>query len=177
MGGSPEENWFPWLKEKLEEQGHRVIAPQFPHADNPELQEWLEAFEPHTDLLKEDAILIGHSLGGAFALRILERATQPIRATFLVASVWGVMENEFDPLMASFTAAPYDWPKIRENGGAMHVFHGENDPYIALDKSQELTKNVKADVTLIPDGKHLNATAGFVEFSKLLDAVKSCLIG
>lgn len=174
VGGSPEENWFPWLRKALEKSGHRVIIPQFPHADHPDLSEWMEAFEPHTELLSDDAILIGHSLGGAFALRLLERSTRPIRATFLVASVWCVMENEYDPLMTSFTAAPYDWPRIRKNGGTMRVIHGENDPYIALEKSQELAINLKADFALIHSGKHLNASAGFTTFAQLLDAVKSC---
>ena len=28
--GSPEENWFPWLKKELETKGIEVIIPQFP---------------------------------------------------------------------------------------------------------------------------------------------------
>ena len=28
--GYPEENWFPWLKEKLENKGYKVFVPQFP---------------------------------------------------------------------------------------------------------------------------------------------------
>ena len=44
----------------------------------------------------------------------------------------------------------------------MHVFHGESDPFIALEKSQELAKNLETDMTLVPEGKHLNATAGFM---------------
>ena len=28
--GYPEENWFPWLKEKLEAKGYKVFVPQFP---------------------------------------------------------------------------------------------------------------------------------------------------
>jgi hypothetical protein len=26
-GGSPDENWFPWMKTQLEEQGYRVFVP------------------------------------------------------------------------------------------------------------------------------------------------------
>ena len=28
--GYPEENWFPWMKEKLEAEGCKVVVPQFP---------------------------------------------------------------------------------------------------------------------------------------------------
>src|SRR3989339_1682594 len=106
VNGHPEENWFPWLKSKLEELGHQVIVPQFPHADHPQLDEWLAFFGQRKPLLNDEAIVIGHSLGSAFALRLLEQSDLPVRATLLVAAVWEVMENEFDPLMTSFTAAP-----------------------------------------------------------------------
>lgn len=77
--------------------------------------------------------------------------------------------------MTTFTAPPYDWPKTRKNGGKIHVFHGENDPYIAFDKSLELSRQLHANFTLIPEGKHLNASAGFTVFEKLLQEIRTTL--
>lgn len=146
VNGHPEENWFPWLKRELEKAGHRVIVPQFPHADHPKLDEWLKSFEQWKTLLDPEAILIGHSLGSAFALRLLEQAEKPVRATFLVAPVWGVMQNKLDQLITSFTSAPYDWRSISENAGNITVIHSDNDPYIALRKTEELAKNLGVEV-------------------------------
>lgn len=175
IGGSPQENWFPWFSEQLKNARQRVIVPQFPNADRPELNGWLDAFKSYENSLNEDAILIGHSLGGAFALRLLEHLERPVRATFLVASVWGMMGNDYDPLMTSFTEAPYDWKTIRKNGGSMTVFHGECDPYIALEKSQTLAAHLHAELTIIPEGKHLNTSAGFTTFRQLLENVYTIL--
>lgn len=31
--GTPEDNWFPWLKAELEKQGKKCIVPQFPFGE------------------------------------------------------------------------------------------------------------------------------------------------
>jgi len=175
VNGHPEENWFPWLKSELEKQGQSVIVPQFPHADYPQLDEWLAYFEQWQALVNNDAIFIGHSLGAAFAMRLLERCKLPVRATFLVAAVWSVMDNQFDPLMTSFTSQPYDWEKIRKNTGEVRVIHSDNDPYIALEKAEALAQNLGVPATLVKNGGHFNETAGYTTFERLLAMMKPIL--
>ncbi|MDD5623364.1 MAG: alpha/beta fold hydrolase [Candidatus Peribacteraceae bacterium] len=176
IDGHPEENWFPWLRNELERTGHRVVVPKFPHTDHPQLDEWLAFFEQWKSLLNAEAILIGHSLGAAFALRLLERSGHPVRATFLVAPVWGVMENKFDPLMISFTLAPYDWQKIRKHAGKVAVIHSDNDPYIAPEKAEILAENLGTEATLVRNGGHFNAAAGYTTFEQLRTAVVNALL-
>ena len=171
IDGHPEENWFPWLKKELEKKGYTIIVPHFPNANHPQLEEWLRHFEQYQSALTKETILVGHSLGSAFALRLLERSLQPVLATFLVASVSGFMDNEFDPLMTSFTSAPYDWSRIRKNAGKVRVIHSDNDPYIAQEKAETLAKNLGVNVTLFPNGGHFNTKAGFRKFPKLLDSI------
>ena len=65
FGGYPKENWFSWLKQKLEAKGETVIIPKLPNADMPQLSEWLDAFRKEVDKHGE-GIIIGHSLGGCF---------------------------------------------------------------------------------------------------------------
>lgn len=40
--GSPDGNWFTWLKGELEKQDMRVWLPQLPHAEQPSLRKWAD---------------------------------------------------------------------------------------------------------------------------------------
>lgn len=174
IGGSPDENWFPWLKRELETQGCTVIVPQFPHPHEPKLDEWLEHFSQFK--LTKDAILVGHSLGGIFALRILEKVKSPIRATFLVAPVTGPLDGkDYAPLMTTFTEAPLDHAAIKQQGGSIHLLHADNDPYISLEHAENLATKLGINVDLIPGGGHLGTLAGFAEFPKLRSGILKIL--
>ena len=54
ISGSSQENWFPWLKERLESFGVKVIVLNFPDADNPKLGEWLDYFKQYASELDEE---------------------------------------------------------------------------------------------------------------------------
>jgi predicted alpha/beta hydrolase family esterase len=114
-GGYPEENWFPWLKEKLEEKGCEVIVPQFPTPENQTLECWFKVFDKYRDKVDEDTILVGHSLGGSFLLRVLESLEKPARGAFFVGTPIGIPPIVNWSGDQPFTGHPFDWKKIREN--------------------------------------------------------------
>lgn len=170
--GHPGENWFPWLRERLEARGHRVIIPAFPHAETPDLQEWTHHFRAYASLVDDETVFIGHSLGAAFALRLLERLDRPINATFLVAPVWGFMGNAFDARMATFTEQPFDWPAIRKSGGRCVVLYSDNDPYIRETSSKDLADLFGGGSVLVSGAGHFNAKAGYTTFPILLERIE-----
>ncbi|MEK7218222.1 MAG: alpha/beta fold hydrolase [Patescibacteria group bacterium] len=173
-GGYPEKNWFPWLKIQLEQDGHSVCVPAMPDPEHPDLKRWFADF-PVSHLADPECMIIGHSLGATFALRLLERLDHPIAATFLVAPVPGPLGNDLDPILATFIDHPFAWNVIRRNCPRFTVFHAKNDPYIRLPLAQDLARNLGTTLTLIPGGGHLNATAGFTEFPLLLEHVRSSI--
>lgn len=70
--GSPDKGWFPWLKQKLENESWEVKAPQMPNPSNPEMEKWLEHLDSEIPNFDESYYLIGHSLGCITILRFLE---------------------------------------------------------------------------------------------------------
>lgn len=168
--GHPDENWFPWLAAELKELEIDVTIPAFPTPKNQTPDSWYEVFNQQVGVIDSPTVLVGHSLGAAFILRLLERLKEPLLGTFLVCGFIGTLGRpEFDPLNASFFERPFNWDIIRENAGLIRVYNSDDDPYVALEKGQELAQKLGVEMVVIEQGGHLNTASGFKEFETLLD--------
>ena len=172
--GYPGENWFPWLKKELKDLGYNVLVPRFPTPENQTLESWMRVFSDYRKYLNEDSIVIGHSLGPAFLLNVLENLDIKIRAAFFVSGFTGLLNNpEFDEINKSFTDKSFDWNKIKNNCRRFHVFHGDDDPYVPLEKAREFAKNLNTNLNVIRNGGHLNEKSGYLRFDLLLEEIKN----
>lgn len=166
--GSPKGNWFPWLKEKLMGRGHHVLIPQMPTPENQSLENWMKTFHSLYRDLGASSVLIGHSAGATFLLRVLSQVPTPIFASVFVAGLTGKVHNkEYDDLNATFLKAPYDWNTIKENAGHALCFIGEDDPYVPLSQGAEIASGLGIKPYIISGGGHLNSESGFTEFTQL----------
>jgi len=170
--GKPNENWFPWLKSKLEKLGHNVFAPQFPTPENHSRENWLKTFEEYQQHVDKDSIFIGHSAGPAFIISLLEEINKPIKAAFLVAPFIRKLGIEkYDDLNISFFKE-YNWDKIKQNCKKFFVYSSDNDPYVPIDIVQEVASGLDVNVITIKGAGHFNESAGYKEFPQLLENVK-----
>jgi uncharacterized protein len=173
VGGSPEENWFPWLRKELEKLGHHVIVPQFPTPENQTLECWLKTLEEYKEFITPSTIFVGHSLGVAFILSVIEK--YPINSSFFVAGFVGVAGNKFDDSMRTFTQKNFDWAQIKTNCKNFVIFHSDNDPYVKLKKADELAEHLGVKVNLVKGAGHFNKIAGYETFELLLKNIRGFL--
>lgn len=174
--GSPTENWFPWLREKLEEKEVHVVVPHFPTPEHQELKVWLKTLDEEIGTYPPDLLMVGHSLGSAFILRKLEQLKKPIKAAYLVSGFLGsIGQPQFDEINANFFEKPFDWKVIRKNCQRFYVYNGDNDPYVPLDMGRELARKVGVRIRIVKGGGHINAASGYREFPRLLKDISSLL--
>ncbi len=173
--GHPQENWFPWLKAELEKEGHTADVPAFP---TPEGQTWNNWYPMAKEALKDhklgDTILIGHSIGAAFVLRLAERTAFPFRAVFAVCPFMHELGLEmFDVLNTTFIRPEPNWNDVK--AGAKHIvcIAGDDDPYVPLAMPRKIAEKAGAEMVEIPNGGHLNAEAGCTKFPLLLNRLLS----
>jgi len=173
--GYPEENWFPWLKRNLEALGCKVVVPQFPTPKNQSPENWFNVFEKYKKDFTPDTILIGHSLGGTFLLRLLEKSDIKIKASFLVAAPIGVQPIKNYLTDKPFLDQPFNWKKIKEHCQKFFVFHSDNDHFVPLGNGEQLAKNLGTKLIFISGCGHFNKAAGFDKFKLLLEKIEEVL--
>jgi hypothetical protein len=168
--GYPEENWFPWLKIELEKLGNDVIVPKFPTPKNQTLGDWIKVISKY-DI--DNGILIGHSLGVAFILSLLEK--HKAKACFFVAGFISKLGNEFDNINVSFIDKKFNFDKIKKNCERFVVFQSDNDPYVSVQHGKELAEKVDGELIIVKNAGHFNSKAGYDRFDELLEQIKSSL--
>ena len=139
--GNSKENWFPWLKEKLEEERHEIIVPDFPTPENQSIDSWLYIFDKYLSEIDNNIILIGHSLGPAFILSILEKIKTKVKASIFVSAFIGnIGIDDFDKINDTFVNKDFNFNKIKNNCSKFILISSDNDPYVPKNKIDELAE-------------------------------------
>ena len=176
--GHPEENWFPWLKGELEAQDYNVIVPQFPSPPvvAAKIDEWFDVLKDYEQYINEDTVFVGHSLGGVFTLRVLEKLDHPVKAAVYVGAPIGVRPILNYDRDSSFSGFEFDWDAIKNHAKNFVVYQSDDDPYVGLDNGKELATHLGVELSFIPNAGHFNKRAGYTEFkdlkNKLLEILK-----
>lgn len=137
-------NFHPWLAQELRERGFEVVAPNLPLLTTEELNvpAMVEEMKAQIGYLKNDDILLGHSLGAFIILQYLEaiEMTETPRAVVMVAAPWKVSRPELRRLfLVDLDADVLMW-KARE----FVVVHSKDDPMVPFEHGQRLAETFKA---------------------------------
>ena len=170
--GSPEGNWFPWLRSTLTNEGWNVAIPSLPTPKNQSLDSWTTAFKNQMSDPNDIDLLIGHSLGATFILRLLENNLVQPQQVILVSAFIDKIDNvEYDTLNHSFINHPYQWDMIKQNSKKITLLHGSDDPYVPLEQPKTIAKNLGAPLHTIKNGGHLNTESGYTEFPDIFSYI------
>lgn len=104
--------------------GHQIRYPRMPNENDPSHASWRPAIERELAMMRDDAILMGHSVGGTLLLKtIIERPSGTCGAIFLLAAPfvgdggWLADEMEFSANLGM---------QLPE-GVPVHLWHGLDD--------------------------------------------------
>ncbi len=162
---SPSTNFLPWLERELRARGFDVLIPELPNPAEPDRDAWTEALVDVCAPLTENDIIVGHSLGGAAALRMLEAAearTTP-HAMVMIATPWMIADEKF----RGFFFSELDFEVLMWRAAKFVVIHAQNDPIIPVEHGKRYAATLHAALVTPETGEHFQGT----EYPVLLEEI------
>lgn len=150
-----------------------VFILQMPNRNNARYREWKIWFKRMLPFIKNNAIFIGHSLGGIFLAKYLSENSmlKKIKATILVAAPF---DNEgSDESLTDFKLSPsFKNKKFAKQGGNIYLFYSKDDSVVSFKQADKYKKFLpKAKVLIFKNKKHFNQKS-FPEIVKLIKSIK-----
>ncbi|MBI2663303.1 leucine--tRNA ligase [Candidatus Woesearchaeota archaeon] len=139
--GSPDANFFPWLKKELENKGCKVSVPRLPNSNNPDIIEQVN-YVINNYSFNENTVLLGHSLGSVVALKVLEKLNKPIKKLVLAA---GFCEPKFKDKKRPFEERfnwKFDFEKIKNNIQSVIILRARNDSAVPAERSDKIKEKI-----------------------------------
>jgi predicted alpha/beta hydrolase family esterase len=177
-GNNSKGNWFPWLKKQLEDNSFNVWSPDMPNSDIPNLEDWSQVILNNNDwVFNKDSIMVGHSAGATFILRILEQIPDGIQIhkAILVAPVYNLGTiPDFFKYKRSMVQQPFNWEKIKKTCKKFYFYCSDNDPYqCGVDQSKIFYKHLGGELNIRKGEGHFNLEKSpqYKQFPELLEKI------
>jgi predicted alpha/beta hydrolase family esterase len=173
-GGSPDKNWFPWLKTELEKIGMEVTVPAMPNTDEPKYSAWLAHLQKVIVNPDEDTYLVGHSLGCITILQYLNNLESNKKIGGVVLAAGFAKPIHFTELNGFFDIA-LDEEKIKNSVNKIVAINSDNDEHVPYWQAEEIQKRFGAELIKIENGGHLNHKTGYTQFPLVLEKLKEMM--
>ncbi len=185
--GSPEDNWFPELKEKLEYLGQEVVVPRFPvdnwngivnheKAGKQSLGSWLAVFDKVAKGFRKNEKLcfVGHSLAPLFILHIAEKYGIKLDCAIFVSPFLRALDDwRFDAVNKSFYNEGFDFRKLKKLIPVSYVLYSGNDPYVDKKYSIEFAERLGSSQIFVKRAGHMNSEVNLNEFPLVYELCKT----
>lgn len=167
---SHQSNWFPWLKSKLEAEGHEVWVPDLPDPDHPNIAKYNKFFKEQAYDFS-DSVIIGHSSGSVAIGGLLQEL--PDGDDINTAILLGTFRGDLGWDALHGVDITFDYQKIKTKAKRFIVIHSDNDPHCPLDGAKWIAKQLDAEFILLPGKQHFSKSIDptFDNFPELLDII------
>lgn len=170
-GSTGRDNWFPYIKNELENLGVECLTPDFPDSELARAKYWLPFLKNELKADK-DTILVGHSSGAVAAMRYAEE--NKILGSILVGTYHSHLDEESEKQSGYFDK-PWDWKTIIENQQWVVIFASEDDPYIPIEHPDYISEMLGAEYHRVKGEGHFGSDKNKTTFPELLEVLKQKL--
>lgn len=172
----PEHGWFPWLKQKLEQQGYIVTVPAMPHPLIPTIQAWVQALRKAVGEADDQTIFIGHSIGCQTIMRYLAAQPKKVKGAVFVAGWFELigMQNILHRQGArQWIETPIDFKALRKVLPQSIAIFSDKDRYVSFPENKKIfVDKLHAEIVMDKGKKHFSGNQGIIKVPSVLKAIK-----
>jgi len=173
--GSPDNNWFPWMKAGLEKKGYEVWIPSLPQNHTPNRKVYND-FLLNSGWDFTDNLIIGHSSGAVSILNMLADERCPRIKTGAMVGAWSHMEEtdlDREQFKDLFPPGGFNFDVIKQKAEHLLFLHGSDDPLCPLEQAKWLAEKLNSEIIVVPGGSHFSeGYGGFFELPQLTEALE-----
>ncbi len=151
-GASSEENWYPWLKYKLEERGLDVLVFNMPNTENPKIEEWVKYLETKIKDIDENTYFIGHSIGCQTIMRFLEKLhkDKKIGGCIFVAPWFNLVNLEPNEMEIAhpWLNTQIHFDRITEHCNKFLAIFSDNDSVVPISDKEIFKEKLNAKIII-----------------------------
>ncbi|MFG3690769.1 RBBP9/YdeN family alpha/beta hydrolase [Micromonospora sp. NPDC047740] len=159
-GATPDNHWFPWLRDLLASRGVDVTAVPMPEPQAPSAADWHEAVRTALRPIDDQTWIVAHSLGAITVLRHLAALPHPwtLGGAVLVSGFTGRLDVL--PVLDTFLADDVNLAAVVPNILHRHVIHSDDDAIVPPEASAALAVRLQAQVHVVKGGGHFLDSEG-----------------
>jgi predicted alpha/beta hydrolase family esterase len=168
---SPQDHWFPWLKQTLQAQGATVTVLALPDSQHPQVAAWDHYLKDHIIKPDQHTYFVAHSLGGITLLRYLSALPEKtqiggitIASGFATLPTVSLLNTEDLLALQPFVNDGYNVEKIKRMTTQRMVIAAKDDPIVPFALTENLAQQLDAQFVPIEKGGHLLASDSFTQF-------------
>lgn len=161
--GRPEEGWFPWLKEQLEDRDFQVFVPQLPDPGSPRIHKWVPKLAEVVGTADEKTYFIGHSMGCQTIARFLETLPNDVKVggVIFVAGFFKRLTGLEDDPDARETdqhwlGTPLDLVKVKTHLPKSVAIFSDDDPWVPIDNQDEFRNKLGSEIVIEHNEGHFS---------------------
>lgn len=175
-GGTPADNWYPWLASALEAKGYAVTVPDMPDTETPAIDAWVHHLKDVVGTVDEQTFFVGHSIGCQTILRYLASLPAGTKAggAAFVAGWFHLTRLESDEEWAiakPWLETPIDLAQVKEHAQTFHAIFSDNDPFVPLSDKDIFEKELGASTVVMNEKGHFTGDDGVMELPEVLDTL------
>lgn len=165
---SSQDNWFPYIKAKIEALGIPVLTEPFPDPYLARSSYWLPFLR---EQLGADAhtVIVGHSSGALAAMRFAEQ--YQLLGSVLIGAMHTHLGMETE-IQSGYFDTPWDWEAQKRNQQWIVQYASSDDPWIPIEEARFVHEKLQNEYYEYTDQGHFGGDYYKPEFPELLAVLR-----